>query len=118
MKQILVIDDDAGILDALEAFLESEEYSVITSSNSDYINKLNPENLPDIILLDVLLSGEDGRDVCRKIKSQTKTMYIPIVMMSAAPDMEASVKKAKADDFLKKPFDIEEVLDTIEKYIG
>lgn len=116
-KKMLVIDDDEGILDGFQAMLEDEEYEIITSQDPDYLFSLSKNQYPDLILLDVLLSGKDGRKLCRKLKEDNNTSKIPILMMSAAPDMEKSVKEACADGFLRKPFEIDEVLEAIKKHI-
>ncbi len=114
-KTIMVVDDDEGILDGFEAMLEGEGYKVITSPDPDYLKSLN-QDYPDLILLDVLLSGVDGREVCKRLKNNKDTKHIPIILMSAAPDVEKSAKEC-ADNFLKKPFEMDEVLKVIKKYI-
>lgn len=117
-KRILVIDDDQGILDAFEAMLDSVGYVVQTSRNADSVKRLDSASLPDLILLDVLLSGQDGRDVAKYLKGQKKTKSIPIIMVSAHPGIDKSVKESGADDFLPKPFDMDILLEKIEKFIG
>ena len=67
-----------------------------------------------LIVLDVLLSGKDGRAICRKLKSQDETRHIPVVMISAYPDAERSSKEVGADAFVAKPFAIDDVLMTVE----
>ncbi len=108
---ILVVDDDPAILDALRFLFEDEGYRVQTSEKGDYAESLRDDNggLPDLIVLDVLLSGKDGRTICRKLKSQDQTRHIPIVMISAYPDAEHSAKEVGADAFVAKPFAIDEV---------
>ena len=115
-KKILVIDDDQGILDAFEAMLESPDYDVEVSSSPDRLLK-QKSNLPDLIFLDVLLSGVDGRDICRKLKSMKQTKDIPIVIVSAHPSVQKSVKEAGSNDYLPKPFEIDELLGLVKKYL-
>jgi len=112
---ILVVDDDLDMLDALRFMLEDEGYLVQTTEKGEYAESLRDGNgeLPDLILLDVLLSGKDGRTICRTLKSQDETRHIPIVMLSAHPDAEASSKAVGADAFVAKPFTIDLILDTI-----
>lgn len=118
MKNILVIDDDKDILDAITFVLESDGYSVTTSEKGDYAeNLIFQQHLPDLIILDVLLSGKDGRVICKKLKSQKETKSIPIIMVSAHPNAEKTVKEAGADSFLAKPFDIESLLENIHTFI-
>jgi DNA-binding response OmpR family regulator len=119
-KKILVIDDDEGILDALQLMLTGAGYDVEATVNVEYAEKLNKKTnggLPDLIILDMLLSGKDGREVCKKLKEKKDTKSIPILMISAHPKAQNSVKNVGADDFLQKPFDMYEVLRVIEKKI-
>ncbi len=116
-KKILVIDDDEGILAAFEAMLTGEGYSVETSSTVYPLLSLTKDNTPDLVLLDVLLSGADGRDICKQLKHQSFTKHIPIIMVSAALNMEKSVMESSADDFITKPFEINDLLDKVKKYI-
>lgn len=113
---VLVVDDDAGILDALRFLLEDEGYHVQTAEKADYVESLQDGNggLPDLIVLDVLLSGKDGRTICRKLMSQDGTKHIPIVMLSAHPDAERSVQEVGADAFVAKPFSVDALLTVIE----
>jgi DNA-binding response OmpR family regulator len=116
-SRILIIDDDEGILDGFQAMLESEGYEVMITRDSGYLSSLASKDYPDLIFLDVLLSGEDGREICKKLKEKEMTKKIPVIMMSAALDMEKSTKEACADEFLRKPFEMDEVLKLIQKYI-
>ncbi|MGH7204535.1 MAG: response regulator [Candidatus Levyibacteriota bacterium] len=117
-KKILVVDDDEGILEAIEALLESEGYEVTLNANGEILENLRVPYLPDVILLDVLLSGKDGRELCRVLKKQETTKHIPIIMISAHPSADDSVKAIGADAFLAKPFERTELLTLIGKYIG
>jgi CheY-like chemotaxis protein len=114
-KKVLVIDDDEGILSAFEAVLEGE-YTVETFSNPELLQTLHEKNLPDLILLDVLLSGADGRDICKQLKNNPLTKNIPIIMISAHPGAAKTIKKAGADDYVAKPFEMDELLQKIAKY--
>lgn len=118
-KNILAIDDDPDILDAIKFTLEDEGYRVTISEKGEYAENLHRKRgvLPDLIILDVLLSGKDGRTICKKLKSQKDTKHIPIIMDSAHPDAEKSSKDAGADDFLAKPFDVDFLLGKVKKLI-
>ncbi len=118
VKKILVVDDDPDILDALRLTLEDDGYEVTTTEKGEYAENLCDTNggLPDVILLDVLLSGKDGRIICQKLKSQEDTKHIPIIMISAHPAAKHSVKAVGADDFLAKPFDVDDLLAKVAKY--
>jgi len=73
--------------------------------------------LPDLILLDVLLSGKDGREIVKQLKSQEETKSIPIIMFSAHPSAEKTAREAGADDFVAKPFHIDFLLAVVAKYL-
>lgn len=115
-KNILVVDDEPYILDAIELVLTMEGYTVRTATNSKTIKKINNKYQPDLILLDVLLSGEDGRDIAKSLKKDTKYKSVPIVMMSAHPSAEKTVRECGVEDFLAKPFDMNDLLGKIRKH--
>lgn len=117
-KKILVVDDDQDILDALRFLLEYGGYEVKTTEKGEYAENLRDTNggLPDVIILDVLLSGKDGRLICQKLKNQEDTKHIPIIMISAHPNARQSVAAVGADDFLAKPFDMDVILEKVAKY--
>jgi CheY-like chemotaxis protein len=73
--------------------------------------------LPEAIVLDRQLSGSDGLDVCRYLKSQINTQNIPIVMVSASMNIGELAKEAGADDFVEKPFRIKTLLEVVSKYV-
>ena len=110
-RKVLVADDDAGILDCISAMLEFAGYEVKTTPNGASL--LNMKELPDLLLLDIWMSGVDGRDICRKLKQNESTSKLPIVLFSASKDIQASALAAGADDFLAKPFDMNDLLQKI-----
>ncbi len=116
-KKLLVIDDDEGILEAFKTMLESAGYDVITQKDPDNLTALISDTSLDLIILDVLLSGIDGRDISKGLKSNDATKHIPIIMVSAHPSVGKSGKKLFADDFLAKPFEMNELLTKVEKYM-
>jgi len=116
-KKILVVDDEPDILEFLQVILEEEGYTVVTSTKGDYLEQLPTGGLPDLILLDVLLSGKDGREIVKYLKSNEQTKHIPVVMVSAHPSAEETARKAGAEDFLAKPFNIDDLLAKIAHYL-
>jgi DNA-binding response OmpR family regulator len=118
MKKILVIDDDVDILEALQVMLEMDGYVVQASTKDDSLQKISEDALPDLILLDVLLSGKDGRTICKQLKSQKKTKDIPVILMSAHPNAKETSLEAGADYFVAKPFEMDELLESISNHIS
>ena len=116
IKHILIADDDEGIIDSLRLLLEEFDYQVSTEMNGNELYNLQ-KPYPDLILLDIWMSGVDGRDICIALKKQKSTQNIPIIMLSANKDTEQIAKEANADDFVTKPFDFETLQNKIEKYI-
>jgi CheY-like chemotaxis protein len=114
-KKILVVDDDPDILEVVQLILEDEGYLIQTASEAKSLDRLLRFQ-PDFILLDVLLSGSDGRVISQQLKSQEPTRHIPIVLMSAHVSARATVAHSQADDFIAKPFEINAFLTTIHKY--
>lgn len=114
-KKILVADDDPAILEVITLILEDAGYIVTTSVNGETVKKVHGE-LPDLILLDIWMSGMDGRDVCKHLRVKPQTKHIPIVMISANKDAEAIALEAGAIDFLAKPFEMNKLLSMVEKY--
>ena len=116
-KRILIVDDELDILEFLRIILEEEGYEVVTSDKGEYLEQLHNGGLPHLILLDVLLSGKDGREIAKYLKSQEETMHIPIIMISAHPSAYKTALQAGADDFLAKPFAIGALLAKIARFL-
>ena len=113
-----MVDDDSDILDALQFVLEDSGYSVkITQEGEDAEKLTASNNLPKLIILDVLLSGMDGRDIVKKLKKHKNTSRIPVIMISAHPTAQKSVIEAGANTFLPKPFDIDMLLQTVKNQL-
>ncbi|OCX53212.1 response regulator receiver protein [Mucilaginibacter sp. PPCGB 2223] len=117
-KKILAVDDDLFILDALTELLKYSGYDVESTPNGDDVFKKIDSYVPDLVLLDVMLAGLDGRDICKKIKSEEKTKNIPVIMVSATPAVNQTIQDYGADDFVAKPFDIFQLLNKIENLLA
>lgn len=117
-KRLFVVDDDPDILDFLHDLLELVGYTVVVSTKVESLEKLDNGELPDLILLDVFLSGKDGRELVRQFKNREETRHIPVIMFSAHPSAEETARAAGADDFLEKPFDVDELVAKIAHYLA
>lgn len=115
-KTILIADDDPAILDVLTLFLEEVGYKVETIDEGATFRAFS-NGYPDLLLLDILMSGWNGRDICLSLKSQEATRHIPIILVSANRETEKIAKEVGADDFLAKPFDLDDLLGKIERYL-
>ena len=115
-KKIVIVDDDVAILDSLGAMLDLEGYEVNTFLRGSEIFKfVETVAKPNLILLDMWLCGEDGRDICRKLKSNDSTKNIPIIIMSASRGLEHTALQSGANAFIAKPFEIDEVINKLQQ---
>ena len=106
MPKILVVDDEPINVELLEAYLVGE-YDILTAYNGEEaLEKVKSEH-PDLILLDIMMPGMDGYEVCRVLKNDKETQFIPIVMVTALSERDDRIKSIEvgADEFLTKPVD-------------
>src|ERR1700761_4604237 len=103
--KVLVVDDIEVNVRLLEAKLLSEYYTVLSASDGPRALEIARTQAPDIILLDVMMPGMDGLEVCRRLKADPQTRYIPVVMVTALSDVSDRLRglDVGADDFLTKP---------------
>ncbi len=117
MSKILVVDDDVDILSVMEILLTMKGFEVeVTAKWESTFEKIESFN-PDLILLDVLISGNDGRTICKQLKSQEETRRIPVIMFSAHPSAAATMSEYGADDFIAKPFDVNELIKKVNSHL-
>ena len=108
---VLVVDDQAANRRLLDAVLTPRGYRVLAASSGEEALQTLHEEQPDVVLLDILMPGIDGYEVCRRIRSDPATAILPVVMITASGQQEKLVAtEAGADDFLTKPFDQAELL--------
>ena len=117
-KKVLIVDDDTDILEVLNLLFEYSGYQTKATPEAEYTYSMIEDFKPDAIILDVLLSGYDGREICRKLKAADNTRKIPVVMISAHPDAARTTREAGADGFVAKPFDIHVLLEKVEKLLS
>ncbi|GGI28723.1 response regulator [Pedobacter mendelii] len=111
-KRILIADDDEGIVDAVTMILQVMGYEVdFTYDGGAVIDAV--KNKPDLILLDIWMSGHDSRDICKQLKNDPIFKEIPILMISASRDIKQSALDAGANDFMEKPFEMDSLLNKV-----
>jgi DNA-binding response OmpR family regulator len=113
MKRILVVDDDIDILTVVQLVLESNGFEVIAISKWQQIYSQIDAFKPDLILLDVSLGTQDGRNICKQLKTNSKTKDISIILFSANHNVHKSIPECLADSFISKPFDINDLIQGI-----
>jgi two-component system phosphate regulon response regulator PhoB len=117
-KQILIIEDDEDILQVLETVLIYNDFTVKGLSRTDDIFKSMEEFKPDLVLTDYLLSGTNGGKICQLIKSNKETCHIPVILISAYPELAISLGNFGFDAFITKPFDINLLVKKIGDFIN
>jgi len=116
MKKLLLIEDDPDILSVLELLL-ADHYEVHTAMTAAIVPEVVTIK-PDLILLDNWLPGMTGEEISKILKAQPTTSMIPVIMVSASNISDDAVVDSGVDAFIMKPFDINELIVTIEKLIN
>ncbi|ALF53295.1 response regulator receiver protein [Nostoc piscinale CENA21] len=117
---VLVVDDNPNNLQVLSSFLDESSFEVwAVRSGEKALQKLNNNNLPDLILLDVMMPGMDGFETCQHLKNDPRSENIPVIFMTALSETADKVKGLRlgAVDYITKPFQHEEVLVRIEHHL-
>jgi DNA-binding response OmpR family regulator len=110
------VDDDPGIQDVAKFIFEKPNYEIKIFSSGAPLLK-NDYELPNVIILDKDLPDIDGLEICRILKSKEKTKNIPVIMLSAHPDIKSLAKNAGADEAIEKPFNLKYIRETVRKYL-
>jgi type IV pilus assembly protein PilB len=114
--KILVTDDDDRVAEALQLILEDHGYKVIRASHGlEALDKVREET-PDLVLLDVVMPGKDGFEVCWELRTSIDTLFLPIIMLTAQTSLKEKIKGLSlgADDYITKPFNAEELVERIK----
>lgn len=115
-KCIYVVEDNANIREIIELLLIEEQYQVKAYQNvSSFWNQMD-RHKPDLIVLDVMLPDGNGLEICAKLKSNEKTQDIPVMMMSANNYLGKVKTHCAAEDFINKPFDLNDFVNRVELY--
>lgn len=113
--KILIIDDDPDILEVLDVVFQDSGYEVVLSRSC-----LEPDQIqiihPDLVLLDVQIAGsrKTGADLCRQLKADRQTTRLPVILFSAVENLLELAKESLADNYVNKPFSIDNLLKKVE----
>lgn len=113
LKKIMICDDDPGILEMMEMIMAEYGFDVVTEANSLNVLKGLDREKPDLLLLDIWMPLLSGDQVLKSIKANGHFNALPVIMYSASSEGETIAKKAGADDYIAKPFN----MDTLEAKI-
>jgi DNA-binding response OmpR family regulator len=117
-KRIFIADDDPDILDILKLMLQTRGYHVLVSNTGSELFEYEAGKLPDLVLLDIWMSGIDGRDICARLKNNAPTKDIPVLFISANSNIQAIAKEYCAEGFIAKPFDMEILLNKVRDVLA
>lgn len=112
--KILICDDDEGILDLLELILKEEGYEAIAEINSLNLAGLIDREQPDLLVLDLWMPVLSGDQVLRTIRDDPQTQTLPVIVISASGDGRNIAMNAGANDFLAKPFDLDQLVNRVK----
>jgi DNA-binding response OmpR family regulator len=115
---IIILDDDEDIGNVLKMMLEFKGYNVTLFHRIDKANEAVCGNQFQLLILDMLLAGENGCDFCRTLKNNSKLASLPILMFSALPEGKKLAEEAGADDFIFKPFQMNDMLGKVSDMIS
>jgi CheY-like chemotaxis protein len=119
-KRILICDDDPAILRVLEVNLEIEGYQVLAAQNGEEAVEVATKELPDLVILDIMMPRLDGYQACEKLKANDATRDIPVVFLSATAQ-QSDIQRGKdygVADYLTKPFDPMDLLGVVERLLN
>jgi DNA-binding response OmpR family regulator len=116
-KSIWILDDDIDIAEAINFILEDEGYTTQLLKEATHILEDMHARKPSLLILDVLMSGVDGRDICAAIKADPALKSVPIIMVSAHPSAKEDIASYGADYFLAKPFEADELIRLVKKFV-
>jgi len=113
-KKILILDDNEDILEMIQEAMLSEGYEAVSIAATDDIIQSLHDSGADMLLIDYLLPGVNGGDLCHQVKSHPATAHLPVIMLSAYPRVLNSLGNYGSDAFIAKPFSLEELTDTVK----
>jgi DNA-binding response OmpR family regulator len=114
---VLVVDDDEEIGFMLQMMLNHKGFSVILLKRAEQTEEVLSKNQVDVIILDMLIAGVKGTDVCIRLKNNPVFAHIPIIMITALPDAKTICAQAGANDFLSKPFEMDDMISKLHSLI-
>ncbi|MBX2922664.1 MAG: response regulator [Chitinophagaceae bacterium] len=116
--RVLFADDDEDLFRLVKMKLSSQGFLVSLSLNGERIKEMVLSERPDIILLDVTMNGNDGRDICSHLKEDPQTKAIPVILLSADEGLDAIADQCGADAWVTKPFDAVSVKNKIKDLLS
>ncbi len=119
-KNVLVIEDEPNIIEAISFILSRDGWSVATHSNGHDAVGVVQDAMPDLVILDVMLPGKNGYDILRELRGADETQRLPVLMLTAKGQVKdrEMAERAGASRFMTKPFSNAEVLDAVRELVA
>ena|SRR6185312_3191940 len=118
-KKILIIEDNELMIDVMSYILTNSGYEVFSATNGDNVFNYIKANHPDLIILDAILPGMDGREICQLLKLNKATQKVPVIICSGDETIDEALKqKGAPDDILHKPFDINSLIEKVDHQLA
>jgi DNA-binding response OmpR family regulator len=116
MAKVLIVEDSQDLQECFAAIFHYRNYDVQMAHSKNTADNMLSIFSPDVILMDVKLSGESGREICKELKA-TVAKDIPVILISANPELLLEPEECMADDILEKPFSLQLLFEKIDKYL-
>jgi DNA-binding response OmpR family regulator len=119
MKKVLIIEDEPDILDVVRLALVPDGYQILAATTGEKALEMAVTDPPDLILLDIMLPGRSGLDVCQQLKNDPHTQEIPIIILTARAldsDIQAGYQ-AGCDEYIVKPFDVLSLAERVREFL-
>lgn len=116
-KNIYVVEDNEAIRELVTYLLESENFNVFGFENATLFEERIATDHPDLMILDVMLPDGNGIEICNKLKLAQLTKHIPVLLMSANANLAQTGIESLADDFINKPFDINDLVNRVAQLL-
>ena len=117
MATILIVDDSTDLHQAMRFILELDGHVIKTATSKELLMEELKQYVPDIIMLDVQLNGENGREICREIKANNNTSNVPVILMSANEIVLNDYQECGATGVIDKPFSLPELTEKINSVL-
>lgn len=116
-KKVLVIDDDEAVLDVMKEALTYEGFEVKIADKADDVQAMISSYNPDLLLIDYILKGINGGEICHQVKDNGKAKKLPVIIVSAYPRVITSLGDYGCDKFIAKPFDLDDLIGSIKSVL-
>jgi two-component system phosphate regulon response regulator PhoB len=114
-RKIIIIEDDLDTLEIMSLILAEEGYEILSADNAKPLHEVHTHQ-PMLILMDNRLTAGSGGEFCKKFKNDPATMHFPVVLVSANMGLETIALECNADGYLKKPFDIADLIELVKRF--